>query len=414
MNDRKKILVIGGGPSGMMAAISAAESGASVILLEKNDSLGRKLLLTGKGRCNLTNAVSLEEFLKRFGRNGSFLRDAFKVFFNKDLMKFFEKRGVRLKVERQQRIFPESDRASSILSALNKALKDQGVDVCLNSSVKKIVVREAQTEGVELAGGKVISGDAIIIATGGCSYPWTGSTGDGFEFARRTGHAVTSLLPALCALETAEGFPKALEGLTLKNISLVFKSGKKRIKTEVGELLFTARGVSGPLVISGSGLVAEWLEQGMEVTADIDLKPGLSADEVEARLIREFKESPKKTTGVLLKKFLPLRIIEIFLKVADISYEKRVNQITQIERQRLGALFKRFRFNIVRSSGIKAAMVTRGGISVSEINPRTMQSLRIKGLFFCGEVIDVDGDTGGFNLQAAFSTGFLAGKSAGA
>lgn len=407
----KKIIIIGGGPAGMMAAIRAAELGASVILLEKNDKLGKKLLLTGKGRCNVTNAGDLDDFLKRFRCGGNFLRDAFKVFFNDDVMKFFKDQGVPLKVERQQRVFPESDRASSILNVLIKSMKNFGVDVHLNARVKKVNVENGEVVGVVLFNGKVICADALVLATGGLSYAWTGSSGDGIDFAQKSGHRIIPMRPALVGLEAKESFCKQLEGLALKNILLVFSNGRKKIKTDIGELLFTARGISGPLVVTHSGQVVDWLDMKKEVFVEVDLKPALNSDVLERRLKKEFEQAPRKVIKNLLKSLLPQRLIDVFLDVGKIDPNKPVNQISQKERACLIDLLKCFRMNIVKTGSFEKAMVTQGGISVRDVDPKTMESRRVKGLFFAGEIMDVDGDTGGFNLQAAFSTGYLAGQS---
>lgn len=407
----KKIIIIGGGPAGMMAAIRAAEYGASVRLLEKNDSLGKKLLLTGKGRCNVTNAGNLDDFLKRYFHGSDFLRDAFKVFFNDDMMKFFKDHGVPLKVERQQRVFPESDRASSILKALEAAMRKVGVEVRLKSKVKGLRIKDQRIIGIEFDRAEMLDADSVIVATGGLSYPATGSTGDGIIFAERSGHRIIPLKPALVGVNTAEHLGEKLQGLTLKNITLSFLAGRKRIKTDIGELLFTGTGISGPLIISYSGEIGRWLDGGKRVYVDLDLKPALSEQDLTRRLEREFKKAPKMAIKNLLKSLLPQRLIEVFLNKGKIDPDKPSNQLSFKEIQRLIVLLKNFRLTIEGVGSFDKAMVTQGGISLKDVDPRTMVSRRIKNLFFAGEVLNVDGDTGGFNLQAAFSTGYLAGQS---
>jgi len=396
----------------MMAAIRAGELGARVLLLEKNPQLGRKLLLTGKGRCNLTNACSLTDFIGRFSKNGNFLRDAFKFFFNDDLMEFFEGSGLALKVERQQRVFPETDRASSVLGVLKGALARYNVQVAYDCPVADIEVDDHQVFGVKTADGRLFKTSRAILATGGVTYKETGSTGDGHEIAKRLGHHIVALRPGLVALETKQHFPKILEGLTLKNIALEISNGSARLQTGVGELLFTYKGISGPLVITASGQVADWLRDGRTVTVAVDLKPGMSEAELDKRLLKEFRVSPRRGVKTVFKGLLPQRMIDVFLNLVGIDLETKANQITQAQRQKCVGLLKKFPLEITRTAPFNTAMVTQGGVSLKEIDPKTMASLLIKGLYFAGEILDIDGDTGGFNLQAAFSSGYLAGQSA--
>ncbi|MDP8264073.1 MAG: NAD(P)/FAD-dependent oxidoreductase [Candidatus Aceula lacicola] len=409
-----QIVIIGAGPSGMMAAISASGAGANVILIEKNAVFGRKLLLTGKGRCNLTNRCSLEEFLKRFSKNsGQFLRDAFKALFNEDLIDFFEDRGLEMRTERQQRVFPVTDKSSSVIRVLAKELQKKNIKVCFSTTVKNIWTdEEGRVAGVSLSDGKKIKVDKVILATGGLSYQFTGSTGEGFKFAERLGHRIIPLRPGLIALKTKKKDLKVLSGVALKNIRLYFKAGKKEVASSIGEFLFTGFGISGPLILSMSGVVVDWIQEGIGAFVCIDFKPALSFEQLEARFLKDFKASPKKSIKNSLKDFLPKCLIDIFLERSGILPDKRVNQITPKEREKLVLLFKRFSIEISKSLPLEEAMVTRGGVSLRDINPRTMESKKVKGLYFAGEIIDVDGDTGGFNLQAAFSTGYLAGKNA--
>ncbi|HTY46015.1 MAG TPA: NAD(P)/FAD-dependent oxidoreductase [Patescibacteria group bacterium] len=408
----RKIAVVGAGPAGMMAAIRAGQLGQTVSLFEKNNHPGKKLLLCGKGRCNLTNACGLEDFLERFCGNGQFLRDAFKKFFNRELIRFFEDNGLKLKVERQLRVFPVTDRSASILEVLKKQLAARNVTLICSAPVEKILVDAGAVSGLALKDGQSIPADRVILATGGVSYSFTGSDGGGLQIARTLGHRVTALRAGLVGLQTQEDYPRKLEGLALKNIRLAFDDGKRRIVSEIGEMLFTAFGVSGPLVLTLSGKISDWLQEGRRVGMEIDLKPALSEEQLHDRLLREFKANPRRGIRTILKALLPLRLIDIFIQLAKFDPDKRASYISLDERQRIVALLKHFRLQISQPRPIEEAMITRGGVSLKEIDPRTMESRLVKGLYFAGEIIDVDADTGGFNLQAAFSTGYLAGESA--
>ena len=398
----------------MMAAIRAAQLGAGVILLEKNAGLGRKLLLTGKGRCNLTNAADLAVFLASYGAHGPFLRDAFKKFFNAELMHFFEQRGVPLKVERQSRVFPVSDRSRSILDALNKELQANRVQVFFRSEVRDILTCNKSVSGVVLATGRQLKCRNIVWATGGKSYPLTGSTGEGILMAARCGHRTVPLRPALVGLETQQPFLKDLRGLTLKNVRLRFSTGKRQLISDVGEVLLTDFGISGPLVFTYSGPVVDWLLAQAHVTASLDLKPALSEDALGLRVAKNIRQSPHQKVKNALKDYLPSRFVDVFLQQAGISPDKALCQLGPKEQKSLVSLFKGFRLNITGARSFKEAMVTQGGVALKDVNPRTMESRVIRGLFFAGEMLDIDGTTGGFNLQAAFSTGYLAGESAAA
>lgn len=407
-----RIIVIGGGPAGMMAAIRAAALGQDVTLLEKKPTLANKLLLSGKGRCNLTNACDLDRFLKRFSHNGAFLRDAFKKFFNRELMEFFESRGLRLKVERQERVFPESDSSASILEVLKKELAVNKVKVVYKAQVIGITVDGGLVKGVELSAGKLLPADKVILATGGASYAFTGSSGEGLKIVEGLGHKVTSLRPGLVPLKSAQKWVKGLEGLTLRNIRLTFTDGKKEIASEIGELMFTGSGISGPLVLTSSGRITDWLGEKKPVSVEIDLKPALSIQQLDARLLREFAATSRKSIRNVLKELLPLRLVDCFLELVKINPDKQAAQVTRQERENMVTLLKGFRIDISGTLALEEAMVTRGGVSLKEIDPRTMESRKVKGLYLCGELMDIDADTGGFNLQAAFSTGYLAGESA--
>jgi len=409
---KKKIVVIGAGPAGLMAAIRAAHLGQEVILIEKNSILGNKLLLSGKGRCNLTNACELDLFLKRFSKSGQFLRDAFKKFFNQDLIDFFQDRGLELKVERQLRVFPVTDSSSSVVDILKQELIKLNVSIIFKSRLKDLLIKDDVIKGFYLDNGEFIACDRLILATGGISYSFTGSTGEGLQIAKKAGHEIVSLRPGLVPLEIKEDYIKYLEGVALKNIALKFISDKKELVSEVGELMFTSFGISGPLVLTLSGKVADWIAQKKNVYVEIDLKPGLTYEQLNGRLLREFAANSRKGMKNVLKNLLPLRLVDLFIKLTKIDPFKKANQITQEERNNLVSLLKAWRMNVSGTRPIEEGMVTQGGISLKGINPRTMESRLIKGLYFCGEMIDVDADTGGFNLQAAFSTGYLAGESA--
>lgn len=409
---KNKIVVVGGGPSGMMAAIQAGICGQDVTLLERKSTLGNKLLLSGKGRCNLTNTEDFQYFLKRFSKSGDFLRDAFKKFFAPELMNFFQERGLKLKVERQLRVFPQTDRSSSVLDVLKKEMDKLGVKIVYNSKVIDIFIKEGKAKGVRLENRVDIAADRVILATGGASYSFTGSDASGINIVKKHGISIVPLQAGLIPLDVKENYPKKLEGLTLRNITLKFSDGKKEILSDVGEAIFTSTGISGPLMITLSGKVIDLLGLNKKVYLEIDLKPALTIEQLDARLLREFKANSKKGIKNLLKELLPLRLIKLFIDVVGIDLLKKGSQITQGERQRIVSLLKGFRMEVSGPRPLEEGMVTRGGVSLKEVDPRTMESRLIKGLYLCGEMIDVDADTGGFNLQAAFSTGYLAGESA--
>lgn len=409
----KKIIVIGGGAAGMMAAAAAAENGAQVLLLEKNEKLGKKLYITGKGRCNLTNACALEEVLKKIVTNPRFLYSALYSFTNDDTIRFFEECGVPLKTERGGRVFPVSDKSSDVIAALAKRLTQAGAGVRLQTAVKKVCTKDNRVTGVLLQNGEMLPCDACIIATGGLSYASTGSTGDGYTFAKLCGHTVTECYPSLVALKITEPFAKELEGLSLKNVRLRAVQGKKELYNEMGELLFTADGVSGPLVLSASSAVTDRLSGG-EVVLELDLKPALSKEELNARILKDFEEAKNKQFRNALDKLLPQRLIRVIITLCGIPEEKQVNAVTKGERAVLADVLKGMRLHIKKTGGFNEAVITRGGVAVREVNPSTMQSKLTEGLYFAGEVLDVDALTGGYNLQIAWSTGYLAGSSAAA
>ena len=411
------VTVIGAGPAGVFAAGRAAQKGARTLLLDKNPSLGKKLLITGKGRCNLTNSGGIKEFISSY-RNGKFLYQAFGRFFNDDLVRFFENRGVKTKVERGGRVFPVSDESRDIISALSGYLKETGVKTIFGTKAERVVAESgsggtAKLHGVKLEGsGGVIRSDRVIVATGGLSYPGTGSTGDGYAMAKELGHGVTALLPALVPLQTKEKYVRELSGLSLKNVEVSVFSGDKKTASEFGEMLFTHFGLSGPVILSLSGDIAARLADKEKVFISINFKPALDREKLTARLLRELDSSGLKTISNIMKTLLPQSLIPVFLKLSAIDPQKKASQIARGERETIYRLLTDFRFEIASTRNFDEAIITRGGVSLKDIDPRTMESRIIPGLYFCGEVLDVDGFTGGYNLQAAFSTGYLAGDSA--
>ncbi|MBR1645906.1 MAG: NAD(P)/FAD-dependent oxidoreductase [Selenomonadaceae bacterium] len=407
----KKIAVIGGGAAGIMAAIVAAQNGAQVTLFEKTNRLGRKLSITGKGRCNLTNTADVPEVVKNIQGNGKFLFSALKNFSPVDTVNFFESLGVKTKIERGGRIFPESDDAHEVIDALEKKLALVGVEVKTNSPVMNIFAENHKISGV-LVDGKIIPVDAVILATGGASYPATGSTGDGFKFARRLGHHVTEILPALVPLETEETFVKDLQGLSLKNVRVKLLADGKSVAEQFGEMLFTHFGVSGPIILTLSRQAAQLLHAGKFLELEINLKPALTPEQLDARILRDFDKFKRKAIKNALIELLPAKLIPVVLDAAFIDETKRVDEITAVERRRLVENLRGLLLTVTKTRPIDEAIVTAGGVDVKEIDPKTMRSKVVENLFVVGEVLDIDGFTGGFNLQAAWSTGFTAGTAA--
>ena len=407
-NSKFQIVVVGGGCAGMMSAIRAAECGANVILFEKMPKVGRKLGITGKGRCNLTNTADIAEIVKNLPGNGKFLYSALKKFSSADTVKFFNELGVVTKIERGGRIFPASDDASEVIDALTRKMAVLGVDVRINSPVTKILAENKKIRGV-LVNGKVFECDAVILATGGMSYPATGSTGDGFKFARQLGHTITEILPALVPLETEEDFVRDLQGLSLKNVRVKLLADGKSVDEQFGEMLFTHFGVSGPIILTLSRQAAKFLSQGRFVELEINLKPALTPEQLDARILRDFDKFKRKTIKNSLIDLLPAKLIPIVLDLAYLAEDKRVDDVTQAERRRLAKILQNLPLTITKTRPIEEAIVTSGGVDVKEINPRTMQSKIVENLFIVGEVADIDGFTGGFNLQAAWAMGNAAG-----
>lgn len=393
----KKVTVIGGGPAGMMAAITAAEEGASVTLLEKNEKLGKKLYITGKGRCNLTNSCELPAFFGNIPRGEKFLYSSVYSFSNADTCQFFEDAGLPLKEERGGRIFPVSDKSSDVIRTLERKLKECGVKVQLKTEVKDLAKIDA---------------DALIIATGGLSYQSTGSTGDGFRFAKELGHKVSKAFPSLVPLICKESFIRQLEGLSLRNVSVSITADGKGIFEQFGEMLFTKDGVSGPVILTASSEICRLLDQEKEFLLHIDLKPSLSIEQLDKRVLRDFEGEKNKAFKNSLGKLLPAKLIPVIVEQSGIDPFKKVNEITKKERTELIRLLKDLRLTIEKTADFDQAVITSGGVSLKEIDPKTMESKKQPGIFFAGEVLDADAYTGGFNLQIAFSTGRAAGKAA--
>ena len=406
----KKVIVVGGGAAGMMAAISAADSGAEVILIEKNEKLGKKVYITGKGRCNITNESDVENLLKNVRSNPKFLYSAFYTFDSYRMMDFLEGEGLKLKTERGNRVFPESDKSSDVIKTLKKALEKRKVKIVLNTKVLNIEIKDGICHGVIVQSGDKsgsYTADKVIVATGGCSYQSTGSTGDGYRFAKGADIKVTKCYPSLVPFNIGSDIPKRLQGLSLRNVKVTLSDKGKVLYEELGEMLFTHFGVSGPLVLSASTLASGKDVSQMELS--IDLKPALSKEQLDERILRDFSENRNSYFKNSLSRLLPAKMIPVIVELSGIDEKKQVNNITKEERNRLVNLLKGLTFKVESLRGFNEAIITKGGVSVKEINPGTMEAKKVKGLFFAGEVLDLDAVTGGYNLQIAWSTGYLAG-----
>ena len=427
----KEVVVIGGGAAGMMAAIAAADAGNRVCLLEKNEKLGKKIFITGKGRCNVTNAADMEVLFANVMTNGKFLYSAFNGFDNLAMMDFLEQAGCPLKVERGERVFPVSDHSSDVIAALTREMKKRKVEVRLESAVKDVLTRELTEEelaeggkwikrvtGVRLADGTELPADSVVTATGGISYTLTGSTGDGYRFAADTGHKLVDCYPSLVPFHMKETWCRTLMGLSLKNVSVRLVSGGREIYNGFGEMLFTHFGVSGPLILSASSYYvknvlskASAKKVQKECALFIDLKPALSAEQLDKRILRDFDGNKNKQFRNALSGLFPVKLIPVMIALSGISPDKKVNEITKEERTAFGSLIKNLPLTITGVRDYNEAIITKGGVSVKDVNPSTMESKKVKGMYFAGEVLDLDALTGGFNLQIAWSTGYLAGKS---
>lgn len=408
-----KVIVIGGGPAGMFAAYFAAKNGHDVTLLEQNEKLGKKLYITGKGRCNITNASDMEELFKNVCSNPKFLYSAFYSYTNDQVVDFFEGFGLPTKVERGNRVFPVSDHSSDVIATLTKALRSVGVEVRLHTKVKEILTKKEENEiiqGVLLSDGSKLEADAVVLATGGVSYGSTGATGDGYRFAEKLNHKIVEPTPSLVPFETKEVWVPALQGLALKNVSIKIVNGKKTLYEDFGEMLFAHFGVSGPMILSASAAIKpEYIRE--QPICYIDLKPALDEETLDKRVLREFEDARNKQYKNSIQKLLPGKMVPVIIELSGIDPDKKVNEISKEERKRLVSLLKALPITITGTRGWNEAIITRGGISVKDVNPSTMESKKVQNLYICGEVLDLDAMTGGFNLQIAWSTGYLAGNS---
>lgn len=407
-----KIIVVGGGPAGMLASIVAAKNGHQVIVLEKNNKLGKKLFITGKGRCNITNAADMETLFDNVMTNKKFLYSSFYNFTNYDMIEYMEQLGVKTKIERGDRVFPLSDKSSDVIRGLQNEMERNGVDIRLNKTVTKIVTKDNAFHSVMIEGeGRPLEGSCVIITTGGFSYQTTGSTGDGYKFAKEMGHKVTPIYPALVPLVIKESFAKEMQGLSLKNVEATIYQGKKQVYQNFGEMLFTHYGVSGPLMLSASSCITKWIKDKKELKLVIDVKPALSDEQLDARILRDFEKAINKQFKNSLDELLPKKMIPVVIKLSGINPEKKVNAITKEERRQLVKAIKGLTMEISGLRDFNEAIITKGGIDVKEVNPSTMESKLVPGVFFAGEVLDLDALTGGFNLQIAWSTSYTAGMS---
>lgn len=406
----KKVVIIGAGPAGMTAAYSASQNGIDVVLVEKNERVGRKLLITGKGRCNITNNCEVEELIANVNTNGKFLYSAFYTFTNDSVMEMFESLGVRLKTERGNRVFPESDRAMDVVDAMARLIKRKNIKLVTGKTVKDIKEKNGKVESVVLSDGKEIKTNAVIIATGGASYQRTGSTGDGYRLAEKLGHKITPLKPSLIGLEIQEDFVHKLKGLSLRNVAInVYGKKNKKIYDDFGEMEFTDYGVDGPIIKSASCIMRDLSKESYKIS--LDLKPALDHEKLDKRVQRDFQKYINKRFENSLSDLLPSKMIPVVVELSGIDPATPVNSITKEERRNLVNTIKNIEMHVKRYRPIEEAIVTSGGVKTSEINSSTMESKLVEGLYFAGEVIDVDAYTGGFNLQIAFSTGYLAGMS---
>jgi len=405
-----KVAVIGGGAAGMMAAISAAQKGAQVTLYERNEKLGKKIYITGKGRCNVTNARPAEEFFSSLVHGARFMRSSFSKLDNTEVMKLFESWGVPLKVEQGGRVFPVSDKSNDIIRAMERQLQRLGVQVKFMSRVQEVLIEDGAVKGLILEGGRKEPADSVIVATGGLSYPSTGSTGDGYLFAEKAGHRVEEASPALVPINLKGGCPEGLSGVSLKNVALVARKGQKELHRLVGEMMFAHFGITGPIVLSMASLVSP--KDLTEIGLSIDYKPGLTAEQLDARLLRELDAGGKREMTTVVRTLLPTSLGLHVLETAGISPHHKACDVSRVQRKELLRTLKEYPLAVEGYRSFSEAIVTRGGVALKEINPSTMQSRKVKGLFFAGEVMDVDAMTGGYNLQAAFSSGHCAGENA--
>lgn len=405
------VVIIGGGAAGMFAAVTAAGNGHQVTVLEKNEKLGKKLFITGKGRCNLTNACDMEELFQSVCTNTKFLYSAFYGFTNLDAMKFFEDCGLKLKVERGNRVFPVTDHSSDVIGALQRRMKALGVRVRLHAEAAHILTEDGRVTGVRMTDDEKLRADAVIVATGGISYQSTGSTGDGYRFARELGHQVTELSPGLVPMNVREMTARELQGLSLKNVQVAFYDGKKCLYEQFGEMMFTHFGVTGPVILTASSRIQKQLRKRGELRLSIDLKPALSMEQLDHRLLRELEEAKNKQFKNSIGGLFPAKLVPVMVALSGILPEKKCNEISREERLRFLHLIKNFELTVTGLRDYNEAIITKGGVQVKEVNPSTMESRLVSGLYFAGEVLDLDAVTGGFNLQIAWSTAYAAGSS---
>ena len=414
MQTQYDLVIIGGGASGLMAAIAAAEKQQKILLVEKMEQAGRKLRITGKGRCNLTNTSPIKEFISHIGSDGRFMRNAFSMFFNSELMQFFEEKGVELNIERGSRVFPKSGKALDIFLALiNTIERNKNITILKNTSATDLIVSPDGIAGVTINNGKNIdiAAPKVILATGGKSYPLTGSTGDGYSLAKNAGHTIVDPIPSLVPLVCQEAIPDELVGFTLKNVSLTISDANdKKICNFFGEMTFTENGIGGPIVLSASRIISRRLQAGEQLRATLDLKPALEHEVLDKKLIRELDENGSRILKDALRLWLPAEMIPLALQTMTIEHYKRLNQVSANDRKKIMRMLKAMPFTIVGTRGFDEAIVTQGGVSLKEVNPKTMESKLVKNLYITGELLDLDADTGGYNLQIAFSTGYAAGK----
>ena len=408
------IVIVGAGAAGLMAATIAAEKQQKILLIEKMDQAGRKLRITGKGRCNLTNTSPIKEFISHIGSDGRFMRNAFSMFFNNELMQFFEQKGVALNIERGSRVFPQSGKALDIFLALiNGIERNKNITIVKNTSATELITSPAGIAGVVLSNGTTVAATKVILATGGKSYPLTGSNGEGYTLAKNVGHTIVAPVPSLVPLVCTEKIPDELIGFTLKNVSLTISdSNDKKICNFFGEMTFTPDGIGGPIVLSASRMVSRRLQNGEQLRATLDLKPALDHDVLDKKLIRELDENGTRILKDALRLWLPAEMIPLALQTMTIEHYKRLNQVSATDRKKILRMLKALPFTIVGTRGFDEAIVTQGGVSLKEVNPKTMESKLVKNLYITGELLDLDADTGGYNLQIAFSTGYAAGKAA--
>lgn len=409
MKNRFDVIVVGGGAAGMLAAIFAARNGKKVVLLEQNEKLGKKLFITGKGRCNFTNACDTEDLFQNVVTNPKFLYSAFYAFSNQMVMDFFEEIGLPYKVERGNRVFPTSDHSSDVIKVLEKEMKKENVEILLNTKVKSLIIENNICKGVVLKDKKCILADSTIVATGGVSYPRTGACKDGYDFAESAGHSIIEAQPSLVPFELSDSCCKEIMGNSLKNVSITIYADNKKVYSDFGEMLFTHFGVSGPIIIKASAYIHKYLDK--QLSLMIDLKPALDEKQLDDRILKDFKIFQNKQLKNSLDKLMLRSLIPVVLEKSGLDGEKKINELTKEERRILGQTIKNLTFNITGLRGWDEAIITKGGIKVKEIDPGTMESKFTSGLYFAGEVLDLDALTGGFNLQIAWSTGYLAGVS---